>query len=142
MNSKSSRRLYLMSKKWLSIAIIAVLALLIFPKEHHSDEMKTAEKMSAQREIQLKQQVVAADVQLTDELCRSQCSLDFHQIIKQLNKTNAQGQIEILQKMQKDHPHMAEFVWSSKQGALNTMGSLNKNVLNNLKNELNLAKQT
>lgn len=132
-----------MSKKWLSIAIIAVLALLIFPKGHHSEEMKTAEKMSAQREIQLKQQVVAADVQLTDELCRSQCSLDFHQIIKRLNKTNAQGQIEILQKMQKDHPHMAEFVvWSSKQGTQNTMGSLNKNVLNNLKNELNLAKQT
>lgn len=131
-----------MSKKWLSIAIIAVLALIIFPKGHRTEDRKAAEKISAQREIQLKQQVAAADVQLTDELCRNQCSLDFHQTIQRLNKANAQGQVKILQNMQQEHPHMAELVWSTSQGQSKSIGSLSDNVRASLKNELKLAKQS
>jgi thermitase len=131
-----------MSKKWYTIAIIAALALILFPKGHRSGDMKTAEKLSPQHEILLKQQVVAADVQLTNELCRSQCSLDFHQTISRLNKTNAQGQMKILQEMQQNHPHMAELVWSSNQGQSKSIGSLNETVLTSLKNEIKLAKQS
>jgi thermitase len=131
-----------MSIKWLSIAIIALLGLFFFPRGHQPNELKTVEKMSAQREIQLKQQTVSADVRLTDELCRSQCSLDFHQTIKQLINTSDQGQKVVLEKMIKAHPHMAQLVWSSNQSKEKTIGSLSSNVMIHVKNELQLAKQS
>jgi thermitase len=131
-----------MSIKWLSIAIIALLGLFFFPRGHQPNELKTVEKMSAQREIQLKQQTVSADVRLTDELCRSQCSLDFHQTIKQLINTSDQGQKVVLEKMIKAHPHMAQLVWSSNQSKEKTIGSLSPNVMIHVKNELQLAKQS
>jgi thermitase len=131
-----------MSIKWLSIAIIALLGLFFFPRGHQPNELKTVEKMSAQHEIQLKQQTVSADVRLTDELCRSQCSLDFHQTIKQLINTSDQGQKVVLEKMIKAHPHMAQLVWSSNQSKEKTIGSLSSNVMIHVKNELQLAKQS
>ncbi|MEX2462422.1 MAG: S8 family peptidase [Paenibacillaceae bacterium] len=131
-----------MFRKWMTIAIIALLGLLILPVRHPSDEMKTVEKLTAQREIQLKQQTVTADVQITNDLCRSQCALDFHQTIKKLNQTNVQDQVEILQKMQKDHPHMAELVWSANPSQAKVFGSLNKNVRSCVQNELKIAKQS
>jgi thermitase len=131
-----------MSKKWIPIVIIALLGLIIFPIGHRPNQMKTAEKLSPEREIQLKQQTVAADVKLTDELCRSQCALDFHQTIKKLNKSNVKSQDEILQHMQKAHPHMAELVWSPAPGQSKSIGSLSKDVMGSVKNELVLAKQS
>jgi thermitase len=131
-----------MSKKWLSIAIIALLGLLIFPKGHHPNGLNSVHKMSPQREIQLKQQTVSADVRLTDELCRSQCSLDLHQTIKLLNNTSAQGQIDILQKMTKTHPHMAQLIWNSNQKQEKSIGSLSPKVMDRVKNELELAKKS
>jgi thermitase len=131
-----------MSKKWVYILCIALFGLFILPRNQHTNEMKTVQKMSAQQEIQLKQQTVSADVRLTDALCRSQCSLDFHQTINQLVNTNAKGQTVVLEKMIKAHPHMAQLVWSSNQSQEKSIGSLSPKVMNRVKNELQLAKQS
>ncbi|QGR00071.1 peptidase S8 [Paenibacillus psychroresistens] len=98
--------------------------------------------MSAQREIELKQQTVSADVRLTDELCRSQCSLDFHQKIKLLNNSSTQGQTDVLEKMITAHPHMTKLIWSSNENKEISVGSLSSTVTNHIKKELLLAKQS
>jgi subtilisin family serine protease len=130
-----------LSKKWIYIAIIALFGMFFFPRGQNPNQLRTAEKMSAQQEIHLKQQMVSADVKLTDDLCRSQCSLAFHQYINQLNQTHALHQMDVLQKLQNAHPHMAKLIWSSDQNGQKTLGSLSESVMKSVKPDMELAKQ-
>jgi subtilisin family serine protease len=128
------------SKKWVSIAIIALLGLIIIPKGQQSNNWSKPEKMSVEREIELKQQTVSADVRLTDDLCRSECSLAFHKSLKQLNSSNAKDPTPVLQNLQKAHPHMTLLIGSSNQFLEKSVGSLSDKVRISVKKELQQAK--
>jgi thermitase len=131
-----------MSKKWASLLIVALVALLFIPKWRSTNDINRPEKMSSEREIELKQRTVSADVNMTNELCRSQCALAFHQTLKQLEKTNAKGQTQLLQQLQKTHPHMSQLLWSSDAKTQISLGNLNSNVETHVKSKIQQARKS
>jgi thermitase len=132
-----------MLRKWASIAIIALLGLLLIPKGHHPGDLDRPEKMSAEREIELKQQTVSADVKLTDELCRSQCSLALHKTVEKINGAPADDQAVMLKKLQQDHPHMSQlnlYTAINKQTRVQSVGNLKPSVATGVKQQMEKAK--
>ncbi|MDB5052285.1 MAG: serine protease [Bacilli bacterium] len=133
-----------MSKKWAGIAIIALLALVFVPKSQHPNDRTRPESLSAEREIEMKQQLVSTDVQLTDELCRNQCALAFHKTLKRLStEPTASNKIVTLQATQKEHPHMDYLIWSTHNLTLQqgkSVGTLNAEVAQSVRGELQKAK--
>jgi thermitase len=131
-----------MSKKWASLVIVALIALLFIPKWRNANDINRPEKMSSEREIELKQRTVSADVNLTNELCRSQCSLAFHQTLKQLNSTRPEAQTHLLEQLQKTHPHMSRLLWSSDAKTQISVGSLKSNVETKVKSKIQQARSS
>jgi hypothetical protein len=131
-----------MLKKWASIVIVTLAALLFIPKWHNTNDINRMETMSSEREIELKQQTVTSDVNLTNELCRSQCLLAFHQTLKQLGRTDPKGQTHVLQQLQKTHPHMSQLLWSSASKTQMSLGSLKPNVETKVKSEIQQARKS
>jgi thermitase len=128
-----------MSKKWAAMAVVALLTLLFVPKWHNSNDINRPETMSSERELEFKQQTVSADVNLTNELCRTQCVLAFHQTLNKLDKGSSTSQIQVLQQLQKSHPHMSHLILSSDAKKPVSIGSLKPNVEAKVKNELHQA---
>jgi len=91
------------------LPFLAVLAagLFLFPRSSHRVPQ---EQLPPQRELALKQTLLQQDVRRTDELCRSQCALDFHESLSRL-QGGAQSIPSALDIMRKEHPHMLQLIW-------------------------------
>jgi len=90
------------------LAIIAICGLSLLVLFQSLLTVIPAAPFSPAHEIRYKEQMVNADVQLTDEICRSECAITFQKTLKQLNLTDDGDLITTLDKIQSDHPHMLQ----------------------------------
>jgi subtilisin family serine protease len=100
--------------------LVLALGLVLLPadRHYHTDQQNRTEgNLTPQREMAMKEAIYRNDVQLTDELCRSQCSADFHKTLTKLNQRKKDGNFadfkQILQYTHAEHPHILELIWQS-----------------------------
>ncbi|MGG1516772.1 S8 family peptidase [Paenibacillus oryzisoli] len=95
-----------------TIALILCLGIFAFPA-HPKDSTKPGpEVYSAKHETSSKLTLLEQDVKLTDELCRSQCSLDYAKMLAQIDSgMPAQA---VLSDMQKHHEKMHLLIWTKR----------------------------
>ncbi|MEF3304654.1 S8 family peptidase [Paenibacillus sp. GYB003] len=107
-----------MWKKIASAGLIAVCALFVFtsffrtktPNGTSNPNPPPAEEMS------IKQAMLETDVRMTEQLCRSQCSLDLRHALHQLNIGTAGHVKSALDELRKEHDHMDYLEWSGRTG--------------------------
>jgi thermitase len=93
-----------------SFAIVLGLGLFII-SENRDPLDNGPEVYSTQREITSKQALLQQDVQITDDLCRSQCSLDYVHMAQKISDGFPAEQV--MKQMQSDHEKMDTLIWSS-----------------------------
>jgi subtilisin family serine protease len=93
----------------LSFTLLAACGLLLFANQQRNGEPRMYNK----QETAQKHLLVAQDLQVTDELCRTQCSMDFRQaVLRVQGKDNGQIKAE-LEAMRSKHTHMDKLIWSA-----------------------------
>lgn len=101
-------------RKWW--AVLGIIACGLFIAATGDDDRGDIRQLAApgpQAEMHAKSRLVVQDVQATDELCRSQCTLDFYRQLSGLAAEMNPGQVrEALESMRAEHPHMRVLVWS------------------------------
>jgi thermitase len=72
-----------------------------------------------QVEMHMKHSQVTEDVNLTEGLCRSQCTLDFRRVIQELQASSlSNDQLQSkLEQLKQEHPHMHQLTWVPKDRA-------------------------
>lgn len=101
-----------MWKKIASVCVVALCALFVFTSVNRS---KTPNKANPapEQEMSIKQSMLQKDVDMTEQLCRSQCSLDFKQALHQLN-IGTKGDVKsVLDETRKQHDHMKYLEWDA-----------------------------
>lgn len=101
----------MMWKKIASVGLIAVCALFLF-STFRKPGTPDSVRHSPERELAVKQSMLQQDVDMTEQLCRSQCSLDFKQALHQLNIGSPGDVKPVLERMRKEHEHMHYLEWS------------------------------
>ncbi|MDF2714738.1 MAG: serine protease, partial [Paenibacillus sp.] len=102
-----------MWKKIASASVLAVCALLLFSTVNRTKAPKSANP-PPQQELSIKQAMLEENVAMTEQLCRSQCSLDFKQALHQL-KPGTPGHVKsVLDEMRKQHDHMDYVEWTGR----------------------------
>lgn len=112
-----------MRKRIGAVIVAAALAVLLVPHSGKSPRTSDkAEMLSADKEMKLKETLVAKDIEATAQLCRSQCMLDFRMALEGLSagagKSSESGIREMLATLQKEHPHMTKIIWSKPDASL------------------------
>ncbi|MDF2725235.1 MAG: serine protease [Paenibacillus sp.] len=69
---------------------------------------------SPNQEISMKQALLEQNVDTTEQLCRSQCSLDFKQTLSQLNREKSDDVKSKLELLRKEHSHMDYLEWKGR----------------------------
>lgn len=119
-----------------TVAVLSVLVaggLVLFATDYNrsTPEPNQMQNPGPAKEMQIKQSMLAQDVQLTDELCRSQCTLDFQAALHQL-KTDSPARVKsILVALQQEHEHIHYVEWIGgprAEGPAVTEGSLPSSV--------------
>lgn len=100
-----------MWKKIESASLIAVCALFLFSSVYRTKAPKSVNPPPRQ-ELSIKQSMLEQDVAMTEQLCRSQCSLDFKQALHQLNPGIPGHVKSALDELRKRHDHMAYVEWN------------------------------
>ncbi|PYI51745.1 S8 family peptidase [Paenibacillus flagellatus] len=104
-----------MWKKVASASFIIVCALFLFSSANRTRSPDSANP-SPERELQIKQSMLERDVSMTEQLCRTQCSLDFKETLHQL-KPGSTGDVKsALDDMRSHHKHMEYLEWSGPAG--------------------------
>jgi thermitase len=104
-----------MAKKIVGVGLIFLLAtLLLLPKTSSPKNYYGAqpEALSPDKEIQLKQQLVSQDLQLTDALCRTQCRIDLQQTARQIKDATNMQIRALVDRFQNEHPHIEKVIWT------------------------------
>ncbi|TMV44595.1 peptidase S8 [Paenibacillus mesophilus] len=102
-----------MWKKIASASALAVCALLVFSTVNRTKTPKSVNP-PPQQELSIKQAMLEENVAMTEQLCRSQCSLDFKQALHQLNPGTPGHVKSVLDEMRKHHDHMDYVEWISR----------------------------
>ncbi|MBA2938123.1 peptidase S8 [Paenibacillus sp. CGMCC 1.16610] len=99
-----------------SISLVLGLGFVLFP--HHSNNENTPgpEVYSAKYETEQKLSLLQQDVKLTDDLCRSQCSIDYSKMISQIE--SGESAAKVLGDMKTHHEKMDVLIWSKNKQAL------------------------
>jgi type VII secretion-associated serine protease mycosin len=105
-----------MWKKIASASLIAVCALFLFSSVYRTKAPKSVNPPPRQ-ELSIKQSMLEQDVAMTEQLCRSQCSLDFKQALYQLNPGTPGDVKSALDELRKQHDHMAYVEWHGTDNA-------------------------
>lgn len=100
-----------MWKKAASAFFVVACALLLFSSVNRIKAPKSTNP-SPQQELSMKQTVLDHDVAMTEQLCRSQCSLDFKQTLHQLNPEKPGDVKSTLDDLRRQHSHMDYLEWS------------------------------
>ncbi|MEK3917453.1 S8 family peptidase [Paenibacillus sp. FSL H7-0331] len=125
-----------------ALAFVMVLAfgVLLFPR---SEDPLKFETLSAAAEMQSKKNIMQQDLQVTGELCRSQCSLELDRMLHLKEKETAEAKLTGMQQLQAEHPHMEKLIWTQHSQPLEAglhSGSLNESIQNQAQAELLKAK--
>lgn len=95
---------------------------------------------NAWHEVSMKQAILSQDLKRTDELCRTQCTLDFKLTMTEIAGRSAQEIPAALRKMQADHRHIDYVRWIKGSSEV-ASGSLQKALKPKVAAELEQAKR-
>jgi thermitase len=94
----------------LSFMVIVGLGIFVIAGQRGKETPPTPEVYSTTYELSAKQTLLNKDVKLTDDLCRTQCSVDFQQMIHGIHDSKSAA--KILSEMKAMHQKMDFLVWS------------------------------
>lgn len=94
-----------MWKKVAAASVAVLCALLLITTADKPAPQKPA-RPDPQKEMQLKQSMLQQDVEKTEQLCRTQCSLDFKRTLRQVGSGPVQAAKSALDDMRREHEHM------------------------------------
>lgn len=100
-----------MWKYALSFALLLAFGALLFPRNEGAPRIAS---LSPAEEIKIKQATLSQDMKLTDDLCRSQCSLELRRVLSQAEHQSTDTKQKGLQTLQQEHPHMQKLYWVTK----------------------------
>lgn len=129
-----------MWKYALSFIALIALGVVLFPR---NEAVPRIESLSPAAELQMKRTTMSQDMQLTDELCRTQCSLELRRVLQQTEQQPDGKKLQELQTLQAQHPHMEQLIWVTRNQKLSdglTVGKLNKATSSLAQAELKKAK--
>lgn len=96
--------------RWiLALLLLLAIGYVIMPthKQHKELVMDSPRYEAAQKQI-----LVAQDINLTNELCRTQCTADFNQMLLELQQTPKLRMNKKLQQLRTAHPQMLSLSWT------------------------------
>jgi thermitase len=131
-----------MWKYVLSFIIVLGIGALLFPRSDNRSGQLT-ESLPPAAEMQMKQATLQQDMQLTADLCRSQCNLELGRMLSMKASESPEMKRQGLQQLQAEHPHMEKLIWTERMQPIENgiqSGSLNKSLQALADNELKLAK--
>ncbi|SFL32551.1 Subtilase family protein [Paenibacillus sp. 1_12] len=125
-----------------ALAFVMVLAfgVLLFPR--NEDPLKF-ETLSPAAEMLSKQNLLQQDLQITGELCRSQCNLELDRMLHLKEKETTEAKLSGMQQLQAEHPHMEKLIWTDQSKSLEEgiqSGSIHDSVQAKAQAELMQAK--
>ncbi|MCR8635006.1 S8 family peptidase [Paenibacillus radicis (ex Xue et al. 2023)] len=116
-----------MWKYVLTFVFVIALGTLLFPRGGNEPQYEGL-SLSPTAEMQMKHATLKQDMQLTADLCRSQCSLELQRMLLQKNGESAAEKLKGLQELQKEHPHMEQLIWVTPEQSVDhgiSVGGLN-----------------
>lgn len=111
-----------MWKKLASASLVAVFALFIVTAIYRSKapHVPDTQNPSPSHEMSIKQSMLEQNVTMTEQMCRTQCSVDFKQALHQLN-IGTRGDVKsVLDEVRREHSHMKYLEWSGLKTDKNT----------------------
>lgn len=102
------------------------------------------EQMSGEQELEHKHKLVAQDVQITEQLCRTQCASILKQTANELKASDPDAIVNRLHSLHASHPHMTRLLWSPNDQPLEqakTAGQIDAAAEQTLQPKLNEAKE-
>ncbi|UJF35090.1 S8 family peptidase [Paenibacillus hexagrammi] len=124
-----------------SLFVVLGLGLFVFADRPKNGSNPGPEVYSVKYETSSKQTLLNQDVKLTDDLCRSQCSLDYDKMITQIEGGSPVEQV--FSAMRSNHEKMDILIWTQKNQALDQgihFGDIQSSYEEQAKNYLKEAK--
>ncbi|MGF7031986.1 subtilisin family serine protease [Paenibacillus mucilaginosus] len=95
-----------MWKHAMTLMLIVVGVALLFPRGEEKAKVTPPEEITPAAEMRMKQATLNSDMALTDELCRTQCSMELRRIAQGAKARSGADNRSMLQTLRKEHPHM------------------------------------
>ena len=99
-----------------SITLILGLGVILFPEQPNPQTKPGPEVYSTKYETTSKLALLEQDVKLTDDLCRSQCSIDYSQMLGKIE--GGEPVLKVLGEMKTEHEKMDVLIWSKQSQPL------------------------
>lgn len=99
-----------------SIFLILGLGIVLFPQNQNNQATPGPELYSTKYEITSKLALLEQDVRLTDDLCRSQCSIDYLKMLSRIE--SGEPALQVLSEMKSEHEKMDVLIWSKRSQPL------------------------
>jgi thermitase len=126
----------------LSFMVIVGLGIFVIAGHRGTEPPPTPEVYSTTYELSAKQTLLNQDVKLTDDLCRTQCSVEFHQMINGIHDRISAA--KMLPEMKAMHEKMDFLVWSKHSEPLMSgtkIGAIQKEIQKPASDYMETAKQ-
>ncbi|WP_261305736.1 S8 family peptidase [Paenibacillus andongensis] len=108
-----------------SMTLVLGLGIILFPHHSNKENQPGPEVYSTKYETTAKLSLLEQDVKLTDDLCRSQCSIDYSRMLSKIE--SGEPALKVLSDMKKEHEKMDVLIWSKQSQPLEkgiTVGEL------------------
>lgn len=132
-------------RRTISFLLIILFGFLLIPlnvNDQVNDRLKATQRRTD--EIKLKQSLLKQDIERTDVLCRTQCTTDFKEALKGLQRQDQSSIAASLQQLRTEHPHMDQLIWTDTGTALEkgvASGTLPDSIKLAAKRYIDIAKQ-
>jgi len=133
-----------MWKYALSFALLLAFGALLLPRNEGTPRIAG---LTPAEELKVKQTTLSQDMKLTDDLCRTQCSLELYRVLNQVEHQSAEAKLDGLKALQQEHPHMEKLILVSRGKSMDEgiqSGAAefgDEKTKTTVQNELKLAKQ-
>ncbi|MDP5273110.1 S8 family peptidase [Chengkuizengella axinellae] len=96
----------------LPLVVVTAFALIVIPQgDQKKDEKNTRIYTDQNTEIKVKESVMKQDVNISNDLCRIQCTRHFNKALNELN--NSDDKKSILSQMKKNHKNVVQVMWTN-----------------------------
>ncbi|SDM89212.1 Subtilase family protein [Paenibacillus sp. yr247] len=99
-----------------SMTLILGLGIILFPQHSNKEKEPGPEVYSTKYETTAKLALLEQDVKLTDDLCRTQCSIDYSKMLSKIEAGEPAAQV--ISKMKSEHEKMNVLIWSKRNQPL------------------------